>query len=123
MLSSLRPTRLPHQVKRHSPKRTSAYCVRTVRASSSADWASYAGPRVFAREDAMIGIETARETMTAYLEALIARGAYEQFFAPDASLTLMGTDQEAHGRDQVAGMIRYLHEQAFDAHPQVKVCL
>jgi predicted ester cyclase len=35
----------------------------------------------------------------------------------------MGTDQEAHGRDQVAGLIRYLHEQAFDAHPQLKCLL
>jgi hypothetical protein len=71
----------------------------------------------------MTTIETGRETMTAYLEALIARGGYEQFFAPDASLTLMGTDQQAHGRDQIAGLIRYLHEQAFDAHPQVKSLL
>ena len=71
----------------------------------------------------MTEVETARATMTAYLDALTARGAYEQFFAPDASLKLMGTDQEAHGRDQVAGMIRYLHEQAFDAHPQVNSLL
>jgi predicted ester cyclase len=35
----------------------------------------------------------------------------------------MGTDQAAHGREQVAGMIRYLHEQAFDAHPELKCLL
>jgi predicted ester cyclase len=68
-------------------------------------------------------IETARATMTAYLDALLARGTYEQFFTPDAGLYLMGTDQEAHGRDEVLRLIRYLHEQAFDAHPQLKCLL
>lgn len=68
-------------------------------------------------------IETARTTMTAYLDTLVARGPYDKFFTPDASLYVMGTDQEAHGRDQVVGMIRYLHEQAFDAHPQLKCLL
>ena len=61
--------------------------------------------------------------MTAYLDTLLARGPYENFFAPDASLYVMGTDQEAHGRDQVVGLIRYLHEQAFDAQPQLKCLL
>jgi len=71
----------------------------------------------------MTVIETARATMTAYLDALLARGPYERFFAPAASLQVMGTDQQAHGRDQVAGLIRYLHEQAFDAQPQIKCLL
>ena len=71
----------------------------------------------------MTVIEIARATMTAYLETLMARGQYEKFFTPDASLYVMGTDQEAHGREQVAGLIRYLHEQAFDAHPQLKCLL
>jgi predicted ester cyclase len=71
----------------------------------------------------MTVIETARATMTAYLDTLLARGPYETFFTPDASLYLMGTDQEAHGRDQVVGMIRYLHEQAFDARAQIKCLL
>jgi predicted ester cyclase len=68
-------------------------------------------------------IETARSTMTAYLEALVARAPYEKFFTPDVSLYVVGTDQEAHGRDQVVGMIRYLHEQAFAAQPQIKCLL
>jgi predicted ester cyclase len=71
----------------------------------------------------MTAIETARTTMTAYLDMLLARGPYERFFTPEASLYVMGTDQEAHGRDNVVGMIRYLHEQAFDAHPQLKCLL
>ena len=71
----------------------------------------------------MTVIETARTTMTAYLDTLVARGPYEKFFTPGASLYVMGTDQEAHGRDPVVGLIRYLHEQAFDAHPQLKCLL
>lgn len=71
----------------------------------------------------MTVIETARTTMTAYLDTLVARGAYVEFFTPDANMYVMGTDQEAHGRDQVVVMIRYLHEQAFDAHLQLKCLL
>ena len=71
----------------------------------------------------MTVIETTRTTMTAYLDTLVARGPYEKFFTPDVSLHVIGTDQEAHGRDQVVGLIRYLHEQAFDAHPQLKCLL
>jgi predicted ester cyclase len=61
--------------------------------------------------------------MTAYLDTLLARGPYDKFFTVDASLYVMGTDQEAHGRDHVVALIRYLHEQAFDAHPQLKCLL
>jgi predicted ester cyclase len=68
----------------------------------------------------MTMIEAARSTMTAYLERLVDRGAYAELFSPDVSLYLMGTDQEAHGPDAVEGTIRYLHEQAFDAHPELK---
>jgi predicted ester cyclase len=71
----------------------------------------------------MTVIEAARSTMTAYADALLARGDYGQFLAPGASLQLMGTDQQAYGRDDVVGMIRYLHEQAFDAQPQIKSLL
>jgi predicted ester cyclase len=68
-------------------------------------------------------IETARTTMNSYVDSLIARGQFGQYFAPDVTLSVMGTDQEAHGADAVAGFIRYLHEQAFDAHPELKSLL
>jgi len=71
----------------------------------------------------MTVIETARSTMTAYADAVVARGAFGKFLAPGVSLHVMGTDQQAHGRDEVVGLIRYLHEQAFDAHPQIKSLL
>jgi|SRR5579859_1640314 len=67
-------------------------------------------------------LEAARGTMTAYLDALIDRGPFAQYFSEDVSLYLIGTDQEAHGPAAVESTIRYLHEQAFDAHPEFK-CL
>lgn len=65
-------------------------------------------------------IETGRQTMTRYLDALVARGNYGQYFSQDVTLHLMGTDQEASGPEAVEGTIRYLHEQAFDAQPELK---
>ena len=59
----------------------------------------------------------------AALEALIARGNFAAYFAPDVTLHLMGTDQAAHGSDAVEAMIRYFHEQAFDLHPELKCLL
>src|SRR5437868_9154382 len=68
-------------------------------------------------------IEATRTTMTSYLEALIARADFGQYLTSDVTLQLMWTDQEAHGREAVAGMIRYFHEQAFDAQPELKSLL
>lgn len=65
-------------------------------------------------------VETGRTTMSNYLESLVARGPYGQYFTDDVTLEVVGTDQAARGREGVEGMIRYLHEQAFDAHPQLK---
>ena len=61
-----------------------------------------------------------REVMEAYLDALVARGDYGRFFAPDVVFTIEGTDQRADGAAAVEGLIRYLHEQAFDATPVVR---
>jgi steroid delta-isomerase-like uncharacterized protein len=71
----------------------------------------------------MTAIETNRATMTAYLDALVARGNYAQYFTQDVSVQVVGSDQQAHGRGAAEGMIRYLHEQAFDAHPELKTLL
>jgi predicted ester cyclase len=68
-------------------------------------------------------IETARMTMNSYLDSLIAREQFAKYFAPDVILHVMGTDQEASGAEAVEGFIRYLHEQAFAAHPELKSLL
>ena len=64
--------------------------------------------------------ELTRETLTAYLEMLVQRGPYGQYFSDDVTFTLMGTDQQVRGRAEVEGFIRFLHEQAFDAQPLLR---
>jgi predicted ester cyclase len=59
------------------------------------------------------------ETMQAYVEALTARGDYGRFFADDALFALMGTDQQARGAEEAEQAIRFLHETAFDAAPEI----
>ena len=68
-------------------------------------------------------IDATRTTMTSYAEALMERGNFAQYLASDVTLQLMGTDQDAHGRDAVERMIRYFHDQAFDAQPELKCLL
>jgi predicted ester cyclase len=58
--------------------------------------------------------------MTRYLDAVITRGHYAQFFARDITLHVVGSDQHAEGADHVAALIRFLHEQAFESHPELK---
>jgi steroid delta-isomerase-like uncharacterized protein len=64
--------------------------------------------------------ETTGRTMTAYLEALAQRGPFAQYFSDEVIFALVGTPQEVKGRDAVEQFIRYFHEQAFDARPEVK---
>ena len=64
--------------------------------------------------------EETRVTMLAYLDALVMRGAFPDYFADDVTFTIMGTNQTVHGQAAVEEMIYYLQEQAFDAHPVIK---
>jgi predicted ester cyclase len=63
--------------------------------------------------------EQVRETMRAYAEVLLARGDYRRFFADDIEFEVMGTDQRTRGAASAEQAIRFLHEVAFDAHPEV----
>lgn len=63
--------------------------------------------------------EQVRETMQSYAEALLARGDYRRFFADDVRLEVMGTDQQVQDADSAEQAIRFLHEVAFDAHPEI----
>jgi predicted ester cyclase len=60
-----------------------------------------------------------RDTMNAYVEALLARGDYRRFFADDIRLEIVGTDQSARGAQSAEQAIRFLHEVAFDARPEI----
>ena len=63
--------------------------------------------------------DQARETMRAYAEALLARADYGRYFARDIELEVMGTGQQARGAEAAEQTIRFLHEVAFDAQPEI----
>jgi steroid delta-isomerase-like uncharacterized protein len=57
--------------------------------------------------------------MQAYVEVLLARGDYQRFFSDDIAFEVAGTDQQARGPEATEQAIRFLHEVAFDAVPEV----
>jgi len=70
------------------------------------------------RKESIMGTE--RKVMQEYLDALGKRSDYPVYFADDAVATIEGTDQRAVGREAAGQMIRYMHESAFDARPEIK---
>ena len=63
---------------------------------------------------------TERKVMQEYLDALGRRADYPAYFTDDVVATIEGTDQRAVGREAAGQMIRYMHESAFDARPEIK---
>lgn len=63
--------------------------------------------------------EQVRETLQQYVEVLLARGDYGRFFDDDIEFALMGTDQQTRGAQAAEQTIRFLHEMAFDAAPEI----
>ena len=61
-----------------------------------------------------------RKVMQEYLDALGKRADYPVYFTDDVVATLEGTDQRAVGREAAGQLIRFIHEGAFDARPEVK---
>jgi steroid delta-isomerase-like uncharacterized protein len=66
-----------------------------------------------------MSVETTRETMAGYVKALVERGPYAQYFADDVTFTVMG-NEPVKGRAEVAEFIRWFHEVAFDARPEIE---
>ena len=64
-----------------------------------------------------MSVVTTRETMNRYLDALVARAPYGQYFRDDVVCTLMGEDVKVTGRDAVEQFIIGFHTQSFDAKP------
>jgi steroid delta-isomerase-like uncharacterized protein len=58
--------------------------------------------------------------MRYYLDALIARGEFADYFTDDVAWTIVGTDQQVQGREPVRDFLTWMHTQAFDARPKVK---
>ena len=63
---------------------------------------------------------TERKVMQDYLDALGKRADYPAYFTDDVVATFEGTDQRAVGREAAGQLIRYVHEGAFDARPELK---
>jgi predicted ester cyclase len=61
-----------------------------------------------------------RQLMQDYVDALVKRADFSRYYASDVVATVEGTDQRADGREAAEQMIRYLHQQAFDARPELK---
>jgi steroid delta-isomerase-like uncharacterized protein len=70
-----------------------------------------------------MSVERTREILMAYLDSLVRRAPYGEFFTNDATFTIMGAGQEVKGGPEVTAYIRAFHEQAFDAHPSVKTMM
>jgi hypothetical protein len=67
--------------------------------------------------------DTTSTTIRTYLDALVARGDFATHFADDVILQIVGTPQQARGREAVRNLITWLHTQAFDASPKVKTVI
>jgi steroid delta-isomerase-like uncharacterized protein len=67
-----------------------------------------------------MSVEATAETMRSYLDALVARGEFADYFSDDVTWTIVGIDQQVQGREPVRDFLTRMHTQAFDAHPKVK---
>lgn len=62
---------------------------------------------------------SARATVDAYLQTVIARGPFEQYLTEDVTIDLIGTEIGARGRDDVGSVIRAAHFQMFDSAVEI----
>jgi predicted ester cyclase len=65
-------------------------------------------------------MSTERQVMQDYIDALVKRADFTTYFTDDVVVTLEWTGQRAEGREAAGQMIRYVHEDAFDARAEVK---
>jgi steroid delta-isomerase-like uncharacterized protein len=68
---------------------------------------------------AAMSLEETQAVVDAYLTSLVDREDIAPFFIDDVVLTLVEFGQEIQGREAVAGAIVDLHQQTFDARPEV----
>ncbi len=68
----------------------------------------------------MSHVDTERQVMQGYLDALVQRADFPAYFTDDVIASFEGTDQTAVGRDRAGRLIRFVHESAFDARAELK---
>ena len=66
-----------------------------------------------------MSIEETQTVIDAYIAALVAREDIAPYFSDDVVFELVDVGQRIEGRDEVVGGIVELHEQTFDARPEV----
>ena len=66
-----------------------------------------------------MSIEETQAVMDAYVAALVGREDIAPYFSDDVAFELVDVGQRVEGRDEVVDAIVELHEQTFDAHPEV----
>jgi steroid delta-isomerase-like uncharacterized protein len=67
-----------------------------------------------------MSVEATSKTMRSYLDALVARGDFADYFTDDVTWTTIGTEQTMQGREPVRDFLTWMHTHAFDASPKVK---
>ena len=65
-------------------------------------------------------MSTERQVMQDYLDALVNRADFPAYFTDDVVAAFEGTDQRADGRAAAGQLIRYIHQDAFDARMELK---
>jgi hypothetical protein len=60
-----------------------------------------------------MSIDTTRHAIDGYLEALLSCGDFGRFMSDDVTVTFMGTDRQAAGREAACGLITFVHALAF----------
>jgi steroid delta-isomerase-like uncharacterized protein len=66
-----------------------------------------------------MSIEETQAVMDAYFDALVAREDIAPYFSDDVFFELVDVGQRVEGRDEVVAAIVELHQQTFDAHPEL----
>ena len=61
-----------------------------------------------------------RQVVQDYIDALVKRADFTGFLHRGRHRHIRGTDQRADGREAAGQLIRYVHENAFDARPELK---
>ena len=71
-------------------------------------------------DSAELSVEATKQTMDAYLDALLNGGDYGQFFSEDVRWTTIESGEQIVGREAVGDFIGSMHTTLFDAHPVLK---
>ena len=66
-----------------------------------------------------MSIDETQAVMDAYFAALVGREDIAPYFSDDVAFELVDVGQRVEGRDEVVDAIVELHQQTFDAHPEV----